>query len=48
MLADFHQQLNKELNKKKSLIPCKSKDKSPKINPNVFNIFNTFKTRFNK
>ena len=47
MIANFHQQLNKELNKKKSLIPCESKDKSPKINSNVFNVFNSFKTRFN-
>lgn len=46
--ANFHQQLNKELNKKKSVIPWESKDKSPKITPNVFNVFNSFKTRFNK
>jgi hypothetical protein len=49
MPANFHQQqLNKELNKKKSLRPWESKDKSSKINPNVFNVFNSFKTRFNK
>lgn len=43
MLANFHQQLNKELNKKKSLSPCESKDKTPKINPNVFNVFISYK-----
>lgn len=48
VIAEFYQQLNKELNKKKSQIPCESKSEGLKINPNVFNVFNSFKTRFNK
>ena len=43
MIAKFHKGFNKEFNKKKSLSPCESKDKSPKINPNVFNVFNFLK-----